>query len=48
MPCEFDVDEVLPVAVGCDWLPREAHGKERVSGSSPEEAADAYHEFIDS
>ena len=25
------------VAVGCDRLPREVHGKEGVSGSSPEE-----------
>jgi hypothetical protein len=27
------------VAVGCDWLPREAHGKEGVDGSSPSEGS---------
>jgi hypothetical protein len=27
------------VAVGCDQLPRRAHGKEGVSGSSPEEGS---------
>jgi len=25
------------VAVGCDWLPKGAHGKEGVDGSSPSE-----------
>ena len=27
------------VAVGCDWLPGEAHGKEGVDGSSPSEGS---------
>ena len=26
-------------AVGCDWLPREVHGKEGVDGSSPSEGS---------
>jgi hypothetical protein len=31
-------EQAKTVAVGCDWLPREVHGKEEgVSGSSPEE-----------
>jgi hypothetical protein len=29
--------QATTVAVGCDQLPRRAHGKEGVSGSSPEE-----------
>jgi hypothetical protein len=31
------LEQPQTVAAGCDWLPKEAHGKEGVSGSSPEE-----------
>jgi hypothetical protein len=32
-------EQAKTVAVGCHWLPEEAHGKEEVSGSSPEEGS---------
>ena len=32
------LEQAKTVAVGCDWLPIGAHGKEGVDGSSPSES----------
>jgi hypothetical protein len=37
-PCPKPQQQAKTVAVGCDQLPRAAHGKEGVSGSSPKRA----------